>query len=115
MKNSFSVPSLDLVAIFDVDAELQPPPPAEETVVLSGSRLSNSVTAGSSFMADRIAYRRTMLGIYHEAFGVQCWKMRVAYFISLNDDVEWGILGFLPCPFARLDPTLAYSQSVFQP
>lgn len=55
MKKSFSVPSLSFDVIFDVDAELQPPPPAEETVVLSGSSFRSSMTAGSSFMADRNA------------------------------------------------------------
>jgi hypothetical protein len=54
MKKHFSVPSASFDVIFDVDAELHPPPPAEVTVVVSGSRLSNVRTAGSTFMAGRV-------------------------------------------------------------
>jgi hypothetical protein len=46
MKNCFSVPSLSLVVILDVDAKLDPPP-ALETVVSLGSRDKSLVTAES--------------------------------------------------------------------
>lgn len=51
MKYSFSVPSDDLVVIFDVEADEHPPPPAEDTEVTEGSSFSNSITAESSFIA----------------------------------------------------------------
>jgi hypothetical protein len=54
MKKHFSVPSASFDVIFDVDAELHPPPPAEVTVVVAGSRLSSVRTAGSAFMAGRV-------------------------------------------------------------
>jgi hypothetical protein len=57
MKKHFSVPSFILNVIFDVDAEEHPPPPCDETLVLEGSSESNSLTAGSSFMADGSACR----------------------------------------------------------
>jgi len=57
MKKHFSVPSFSLDVIFNVDAEEHPPPPCDETLVLRGSSESNSLTAGSSFMADRNACR----------------------------------------------------------
>jgi hypothetical protein len=63
MKKSFYVPSLSFDVILDVDAELQPPPPAEDVVVLSGSSCSSSMTARSSFMADRIVRLSTVLSI----------------------------------------------------
>lgn len=50
MKNVFSVPSLSLETIFEVDAELQPPPPAEVTDVESASSCSSFKTAGSAFI-----------------------------------------------------------------
>jgi hypothetical protein len=53
MKKLFSVPSLSLHVIFAVDAELQPPPPAEDTVACSESTRKSSATAGSSFMVVR--------------------------------------------------------------
>jgi len=53
MKKSFSVPSLSFDVILDVDAELQPPPPADDAVVLSASRFKSLMTAGSTFMAER--------------------------------------------------------------
>ena len=53
MKNSLEEPSSDLVVILDVDAEEQPPPPADETVVEAGSSFKSSMTAGSSFMGVR--------------------------------------------------------------
>jgi hypothetical protein len=50
MKNTFSVPSASLETIFEVDAELQPPPPAEDTVVVAVSSPRSFATAGSSFI-----------------------------------------------------------------
>lgn len=52
MKYCFSVPSSSVVVIFEVEAELQPPPPWDETEVLEGSRDSSCNTAESSFMVD---------------------------------------------------------------
>jgi hypothetical protein len=49
MKNCFSVPSLSLVVILDVDAKLDPPP-ALETVVCLGSRDKSLATAESIVM-----------------------------------------------------------------
>jgi hypothetical protein len=46
MKNCFSVPSLSLAVILDVDAKLDPPP-ALEIVVFLGSRDKSLATAGS--------------------------------------------------------------------
>lgn len=50
MKNVFSVPSLSFDTIFDVDAELQPPPPAEDTEVVSASSRRSFETAESTFI-----------------------------------------------------------------
>jgi hypothetical protein len=50
MKKVFSVPSWSLDTIFEVDAELHPPPPAEDTVVDVASRPRSFATAGSSFI-----------------------------------------------------------------
>jgi hypothetical protein len=50
MKNLFSVPSSWVVLIFAVDAAELPPPPAEDTVVLVGSKASRSATAGSRYI-----------------------------------------------------------------
>lgn len=52
MKKAFSLPSSSFETILDVDAELQPPPPAEETLVVAGSRPRSFRTAGSSFIMD---------------------------------------------------------------
>ena len=61
MKYDFSVPSWSFDTIFEVDAELQPPPPAEETVVLSASSFNTFSTAVSSFIVVVEVYRRTQL------------------------------------------------------
>ena len=61
MKYDFSVPSWSFDTIFEVDAELQPPPPAEETVVLSASSFNTFSTAVSSFIVVVEMYRRTQL------------------------------------------------------
>jgi hypothetical protein len=50
MKNVFSRPSWSFDVIFEVDAELQPPPPAEDTVVFSGSSWRSFTRAESSFI-----------------------------------------------------------------
>lgn len=50
MKNCFSVPSLSLVVIFDVDAKLDPPP-ALEIVVCLGSRDKSLAIAESIVMS----------------------------------------------------------------
>lgn len=55
MKNCFSDPSSRVVVILEVEAELMPPPPWDETDVWDGSRESNWMTAESSFMVDVIA------------------------------------------------------------
>lgn len=52
MKYDFVEPSGNVVWILHVDAEEQPPPPALETVVLSGSRPRCLTTAGSNFMVN---------------------------------------------------------------
>lgn len=50
MKNCFSVPSLSLVVIFDVDAKLDSPP-ALEIVVCLGSRAKSLAIAESIVMS----------------------------------------------------------------
>jgi len=51
MKKCFFDPFSSVVVILEVDADEQPPPPAEDTVVFDGSKDRTSMTAGSSFMA----------------------------------------------------------------
>lgn len=63
MKNVFSVPSLNLETIFDVEAELQPPPPAEDTEVVSASSCRSFKTAGSTLIVNLVVWRRQMLSI----------------------------------------------------
>ena len=50
MKKCLSVPSSSVVVILEVDADEEPLPLAEETLVLDGSKDNISMTAGSSFM-----------------------------------------------------------------
>lgn len=50
MKNCCSLPSLCLVAIFNVVAELHPPPPADDIVVAFGSSPRSFEIAESIFM-----------------------------------------------------------------
>ena len=50
MKNVFVSPLLSCDTIFDVDAELQPPPPAKETDAESASSCRSFRTAGSSLI-----------------------------------------------------------------
>ncbi len=61
MKKVFSVPSSVCDMIFHVDAELVPPPPAEETLVLSGLRLRSFARDGSSFILDLVVSERASL------------------------------------------------------
>jgi hypothetical protein len=66
IKKHFSVPSASFEVIFDVDAELHPPPPAEDTVVFSGLRSRSSMMAESTFMADRVGYFWRIRSIHRE-------------------------------------------------
>jgi hypothetical protein len=63
MKKVFSVPSWSFDTIFEVDAELQPPPPADDTVVVAVSRFKSFTTAGSSFILDWTLYLRIRFSI----------------------------------------------------
>ena len=55
IKNAFSSPLLSLDTIFDVDAELQPPPPAEETDVELASSCRSFRIAGSTLIVAFVA------------------------------------------------------------
>ena len=63
MKNVFSVPSSSCDVIFHVDAELEPPPLAEDTLVFSGFRPRRLTTAKSSFMLDLVVRERASLNM----------------------------------------------------
>ena len=63
MKKVVSVPSSSCDVIFNVDAELKPPPPAEETLVLSEFRPRSLTTAGSSFMFNSAVRERASLNM----------------------------------------------------
>jgi hypothetical protein len=63
IKKVFSVPSWTFDTIFEVDAELQPPPPAEETLVVAVSRPRSFSTAGSSFILHGFVYLLDNLSI----------------------------------------------------
>lgn len=55
MKNIFFSPLLSCDTIFDVDAELQPPPPAEETDAESASSCRSFRTAESTLIVAFVA------------------------------------------------------------